>query len=102
MAVIELLEQAEGAGVRLVLDGSRVGLRGCPLAVKEWAERLRPRRDEVLAEMQRRMSGVHVYWIVRPPFREAFAISVFGGATLEEVRSVWHDAEVRPQDWSQA
>lgn len=102
MAVIDLLEQAEGVGVRIVLDGQRVALRGCPLAVKEWAERLRPFRDEVVTEMQRRMSGVHVYWIVRPPLREAFAIAVSGGATIDEVKGVWHNAEIRPQDWSKA
>lgn len=97
MAVIDLLEQVDAAGVRLVLDGNRVGLRGDPVAVKEWAQRLKPFRDEVLEEVRRRRAGVHVYWIIRPPRRGAFAVAVQGGATHDEVKGVWHDAEIEPK-----
>ena len=96
MAVKDLLDQAEMAGVRFVLEGARVGLRGDRDAINEWAPRLRPHRAAILREVQKRLAGLHRIWIIRPPWRAAFTVACPQGATEAEVRSVWVGADVEP------
>ena len=98
MAVINLVDQAEEAGVIFVLNGPRVGLRGDPTAIKEWAPRLRKQRGAVLREVQKRQAGMHRRWIIRPPMRAAFTVACPQGATAAEVHAVWPSATVEPAD----
>ncbi|HRP26648.1 MAG TPA: hypothetical protein PLN31_20245 [Azoarcus taiwanensis] len=96
MAVKDLLDQAETAGVRFVLEGARVGLRGDRDAINEWAPRLRQHRAAVLREVQKRLADLHRIWIIRPLLRAAFTVACPQGATEAEVRSVWTGADVEP------
>ena len=96
MVVSELVDKAAADGVTFVLNGSRVGLRGDPAKVKEWAPRLRKDRGAVLREVQKRVAGLHRIWIIRPPWRAAFTVACPQGATEAEVQSVWVGADVEP------
>jgi len=98
MAVRDLLDQAAESGVIFVLAGTRVGLRGDPAAVAEWAPRLRQHRAAVLREVQKRQAGLHRIWIIRPPMRAAFTVACPQGATADEVRAVWWGADVEPHE----
>ena len=98
MAVTDLIDQAAEAGVIFVLAGNRVGLRGDPTALKEWAPRLRQHRGAVLREVQKRQRGMHLIWIIRPPLRAAFTVACPQGATAAEVRAVWTGADVEPKE----
>jgi len=98
MAITDLLDQAAEAGVIFVLNGNRVGLRGDPAAIKEWAPRLRKHRAAVLREVQKRQAGMHRIWIIRPPMRAAFTVACPQGATAAEVRAVWINADVEPHE----
>ena len=98
MAIADLLDQATEAGVIFVLAGNRVGLRGDPTAIKEWAPLLRKQRGAVLREVQKRQAGLHRIWIIRPPMRAAFTVACPQGATAAEVRAVWINADVEPQE----
>lgn len=97
MAVTDLIDQAQAAGVRFVLDDSRVGLRGDQGAVAEWAPRLRRHKHALLIELQKRLAGLHRIWVIRPPMRDAFAVACPQGATADEVRNVWTGAVVEPR-----
>ena len=96
MAVKDLLDRAEMDGVRFVLEGARVGLRGDRDAINEWAPRLRQHRAAVLREVQTRLAGLHRIWIIRPPLRTAFTVACPQGATEAEMSLVRSGADVEP------
>ena len=98
MAVTDLIDQAEAAGVLFVLHCNRIGLRGDPTVIGEWAPRLRKHRGAVLREIQKRQAGMYRIWIIRPPMRAAFTVACPQGATAAEVRAVWINADVEPHE----
>ena len=97
-AVIDLIERASEAGVIFLLRDRGVVLRGDPAVVPEWLPLLRRHRHEVLIEIQKRQAGMYRLWVIRPPLRAAFTVAVPQGATAEEVRGVWPNADVEPTE----
>lgn len=83
-AVIDLIDEAEEAGVVFALKGDGVVLRGDPVVVPEWLPLLRPYRRDVLVEIQRRQPGefrVHI------PGRPVFGVNCPQG--IDAVRAQW-------------
>lgn len=81
MAITDLLDQAAEAGVIFVLSGNRVGLRGDPTALKEWAPRLRQQRGAVLREVQKRQ---RVHWQHHEPTIARYQVPVSLARVLSE------------------
>jgi len=87
--VIDLIDEAEEAGVVFALKGDGVVVRGDPVVVPEWLPTLRQHRREVLIEIQKRQPGEFRVCI---PGRPVFGVNCPQG--IESVRAQWPAARV--------
>lgn len=85
MVVTDLLDEAADAGARVILNADRIGLRGDPIAVRDWAPRLRPYRTALLAVLRQREAGTYKHWTVRVPGRAVFGMTCCQGCTRDEL-----------------
>lgn len=80
-----LVSEAVGAGVKFMIDGDRVGLRGDPARVAEFAQRMRPYRNSLLQVLRERGLAAHKAWRVCVPGRPEFGLICVQGCTRDEL-----------------
>lgn len=81
MLVTALLKQAQLDGVWFILDGDRIGLRGDPAMVQDWAPRLKVNKLALLSVLRDRDARTHKSWRVHVSGHEPSEIVCVQGWT---------------------